>query len=288
MKCICCTNRLENKISNYTYYCDNCDYWCSSLKPNLQSEILNFENSHTENTEIDISHLDAIRLHNFNQLINHFNCFDYPVKPKILDIGCGSGLFVELLLSNGYDALGIEPNATMFKAAESRNIPIRMGFFPDVLSPKEKFEVITLNDVFEHLEHVEELLDNLHKHLTANGRIVINVPNSKGIVFNISKILVKLGISSPWDRLWQKMFYTPHLHYFSYDSLFRLLVKKGFQPVQSNVRLSTITLKGLWKRIGVDKQKHILLRLVYFVSLCCLLPILKLATPDAILITAKR
>lgn len=45
---------------------------------------------------------------------------------RIADIGCGTGLFAELFLKNGYTVTGIEPNASMRDAAEKRllNYPL--------------------------------------------------------------------------------------------------------------------------------------------------------------------
>ena len=279
---------MKPSCSDYSFYCSSCDYWASNLKPDLQSETLQISEDNSQKTsEIDIAHLDNIRQYNFDKIISQIHKIFGGKKVNILDIGCGTGLFMKMAADHGFNILGIEPNKSMFDIASARDLEVREGLFPDVLETQQKFDVIILNDVFEHLENIEELLSAISKHLSEGGQLIINLPSAKGIIFFIAKYLAIMGYRRPWDRLWQKMFYTPHLHYFSTRSLKAFLGNNGFEAHDYKVSLKTLSLGGLWKRLGVDPNSNLLERLSVYFAMCIIIPIQTIIAPDAIVLFAK-
>jgi len=286
MICLCCDKKLEAVLSDYTFYCDECTYWASNLVPHIGSKTLQIEVSDAKNTNIDISHLDYVRRPNFEKIIQYIRSAHPAEAPSILDIGCGPGLFMIIAKEQNCDVIVIEPNTLMYNAAHEKGLNVRKGFFPEQLRKNEKFDFIIMNDVFEHLENNVEFLKAIPFHLNKNGKLLINVPSAKGLVFVIGKILQRFGFSNIWDRLWQKMFYTPHLHYFTPKSLKILLHNHGFQIEENKLRLKTLSIKGLWRRLSVEPDTSILYRIFIFCSICVMVPILKIGNPDSIIITA--
>jgi hypothetical protein len=67
-------------------------------------------------------------------------------------------------------------------------------------------------------------------------------------MFQTALILYRLGIRTPFERLWQKGFASPHLHYFNEHNLKTFFEKYGFAQ-QSSMPLSYYLVSGLWKRI---------------------------------------
>jgi hypothetical protein len=68
-------------------------------------------------------------------------------------------------------------------------------------------------------------------------------------MFNLAFFLNRFGIHVPFDRLWQKGFVSPHLHYFNKHNLRLLFEKNGF-VTKAACSLPYYLMTGLWKRIS--------------------------------------
>ncbi len=113
----------------------------------------------------------------------------------VLEIGCGTGLFLAYLGAKGVsrflgidldpDLAGIVPEAVRehFQAADA------MVFVKDARARGERYDRIALFDVIEHFDPEEGriLLSGLAEILTADGRVVVKVPNA----------------ASPWGQQFQ-------------------------------------------------------------------------------------
>lgn len=237
-----------------------------------------------------ISYLDSVRIKNFNEILDRLNGLGLKANSKILDIGCATGLFLKVVKkSTPYIGFGVEPNPLMANLAQNQGLEVVNGYFPDALENKDlKFDTIIFNDVLEHIPNVNEILRDCRRALRDDGFLVINLPNSKGLFFEIAKSQAKLGFVGNWKRLWQYMFYTPHVHYFNGKSLDLLLNKEGFSNVSGPIELNVYTLDNLWRRIAIDKSNHFLLNLIYFIGLIILFPITKIFHKDIFFSVYKK
>ena len=95
---------------------------------------------------------------------------------KILDYGCGVGDYLEHMQKNGYDVLGMEPNDSARKIAQSKLGENKITS-TEIEHINGKFDVITLWHVLEHIPNLHEIIVQLKKHLKENGTLVIAVPN---------------------------------------------------------------------------------------------------------------
>ena len=66
------------------------------------------------------------------------------------------------------------------------SLPIYEGL-QEIETKKEKFDVITLWHVLEHIKDFKELLDQLKELLNENGLIILGLPNHKSLDANIFK-----------------------------------------------------------------------------------------------------
>lgn len=245
----------------WTYYCPKCDYWGSSLNPiNTTLDTDKFLDESIEN-ENPIEYLDSLRIRNFDFILNQLKNHER-IPGRLLEVGCGAGLFLDLAEKHGYTAKGIEAYPAMANSGIGRGRDIQIGMFPHCLMENELFGAIVFNDVFEHLPEVNEILAHCHRHLAHGGLLVINLPNSRGLFYQIANAAARIGYYAPWDRLWQRMFFTPHLHYFSPTSLESISNKAGFISTTKCMRLESVTIRGLWGRIKADKKTTTLQRLI--------------------------
>ena len=104
----------------------------------------------------------------------------------ILDVGCGSGSFLEALRSRGYTCLeGVDLSPAQVEAGRARGLTgIRLASAVEHLRRhSETYELVTAFNVLEHQTRSElfELLDAIHAALAPDGRLVALVPNAKGL-----------------------------------------------------------------------------------------------------------
>lgn len=95
---------------------------------------------------------------------------------SLLDVGAGTGGFLVKAKSKGWEICGIEVNN------EARNLATKKGVnlidkFNDLKD--ERFDVITLWHVLEHLPDLNETIVKLNQFLNKNGTLIIAVPNFK-------------------------------------------------------------------------------------------------------------
>lgn len=127
------------------------------------------------------------------------------LKPhsSVLDIGSGGGEFTYLMTKAGHTARGIEPNSGYAEFAKSEYaIDIQVGSVLDTLEEGDKWDVITLHHVLEHLADPVSALRRLSNGLSDEGVFVIEVPN------------VEARYHGPRRR-----FHFAHLHTFSCEGL---------------------------------------------------------------------
>jgi SAM-dependent methyltransferase len=96
---------------------------------------------------------------------------------RILDAGCGNGGNMVMLQQFGA-VTGVEPSAIAIDAARKRCPDARAihGPIPEGLPDGERFDLIALLDVLEHIEHSGAALEALRRHLAPGGQFIVTVP----------------------------------------------------------------------------------------------------------------
>ncbi|MFH1565485.1 MAG: class I SAM-dependent methyltransferase [bacterium] len=94
---------------------------------------------------------------------------------KIIEAGCAYGGLLYELQQEGYDVIGIEPDAkTADWAREKFNIDVKQGLFPDVNLPK--CDLFLAFDVLEHSYKPAEFMKKVSDILNPGGIAIIQVP----------------------------------------------------------------------------------------------------------------
>lgn len=175
---------------------------------------------------------DSTRFNFFIELIVKFFRFKRAVSIKllsrkaksILDIGSGRGymLFYLKKYFNFKKTVGTQISLPAYNF--SRNILTLEIYNQDLLkiNLKERFDIISLYHVLEHISEVEEYLLEIHKLLNKSGKLIIQVPNY-----------------SAWSRLisqkrWLALDPQHHTVFFNFKALKNLLNKHGFKVVSHN------------------------------------------------------
>ena len=97
-------------------------------------------------------------------------------EKKILDIGCGTGDFINYLKEKGWVTAGIETDSGARKIAEEKN---QQRVFENIEKLNgEKFDVITMWHVLEHIYDLNTFLKSIYTLLNDKGLLVVGVPNN--------------------------------------------------------------------------------------------------------------
>lgn len=276
-----CSSQLESGYRPWHFRCKVCGYEGSNLPPRI-----NVDSAH-ERIDEEARHagLKELRNSNFIRLLAEIKKLK-SAGSRLLEVGCAHGWFLEIAQQD-FDVLGLEPDRAIFETTSRHGLPVRNGYFPDVLGPDEAFDVIVFNDVFEHLPDIENILQHCGERLAEGGLLVLNLPNSQGTIYRLSKLLCATGFTGSFERMWQKDLPSPHLHYFNSRNLTRLLDRYDFDP-QMGGRLPAIQIKGLWSRISYAHRRIMLADIVTYFGLVLLLPFLRILPSDIIYLIAMR
>ena len=170
--CSVCESELSEGYRSWHFLCDRCGY----EKTNLKSTI----NLHSTHQLIDENSretgLKELRLSNFTKILTIIKSLK-PNGGRLLEVGCADGWFLEIA-KNDFEVLGLEADKNVFDAVYRRELPVSMGFFPDVPDESEKFDVIVFNDVIEHIPDIERILGSCHQRLNKEGLLVLTLPSS--------------------------------------------------------------------------------------------------------------
>jgi len=173
--------------------------------------------SHTDSKKSFTDKLyQIVKGYTLNKKLKLINSFKTEQK-KLLDVGCGTGDFLLNCKNNGWDVVGVEPNKNAKGIAETKLIVNGASkIYTDISEINtEKFDVITLWHVLEHVPNLEVYISNLKQLLKPNGVLVIAVPNFKSYDANYYK------------QFWAAFDAPRHLWHFSRKSIKLLFSKEN-------------------------------------------------------------
>lgn len=105
-----------------------------------------------------------------------------PSGEPVVDIGCGQGELVRLMLADGYAAEGIDVSPEQVGIAHAAGLDcVRQGDYQDFLGEcRGKLAAVTATDVLEHLskDEVLDAFDHVAAALSPGGVFVARVPNA--------------------------------------------------------------------------------------------------------------
>lgn len=136
---------------------------------------------------------------------------------SVLDVGCGTGDFLSYLKGNNYSTMGVEVSPDARALAEAKGLKVAATL--DAIPASEKFDVITLWHVLEHVPDPRHTLEQLHVRCSEDALLVIAVPDH-----------------SSWDRehygeKWAAWDVPRHLSHFRRADMKRLFEGTGFEPI---------------------------------------------------------
>lgn len=210
------TKRRFSKQDSTIFKCKICSFIFSTQigNPNFNKTLSEFEESYQQ--YFDEKETDEKNFQILLKWINHYTDF---ISPSLLDIGCGSGKFVNFLNKNGISASGIEPSKSIYSRYLSKNANFDCSQVNEYLiyNPTKNFDIITVIDVLEHIEEPLLFLNSIANLMHKDSVLFISTPD-------VNSLHQKLT-----GKYWH-YFNSYHFSLFSEKTL-RLAAKKQVYPL---------------------------------------------------------
>ncbi len=174
-----------------------------------------YEDHYSESTP---SHLFALKVFNIEKWIR---------KGRVLDIGCWSGMQLEHFRAADWECCGLELNKKAATQAASKGFHIYQTSIAEFFRTQsgQKWDVINAAYILEHITDPEEFLLSVGRHLSDDGRLVVEVPNE----FNPLQMCYQNTAGS--DAYWIAL--PDHVNYFNREGIGRLFERTGWKVVHA-------------------------------------------------------
>lgn len=178
------------------------------------------------------------RIYTFSKLLDSLARFT-PDSGRLLDIGCYTGVFLDVARERGWQTFGVEPSTWAAGKARERghtviNAPLRKAGLTE-----ESFDVITIWDVIEHLHDPLGQLREAFRLLKPGGTLGLSTMNAGSLFAKIT------GRHWPW---YMRM----HFYYFTPGSITRMLKAAGFEVLQIERHKRIVSLRYLLEKAAAS------------------------------------
>ncbi|MEZ4968597.1 MAG: class I SAM-dependent methyltransferase [Flavobacteriaceae bacterium] len=272
--------KIKYQLKFNVYECAHCGFqFCpdATFNKSLVSDL---------NEETREKALINLRKGNFQHIIASIKK-NKDIKTKGLEVGPGYGWFLEVCRDHSISCLGIEPETRFNEHYQKEGLQVKNGFFPQDLQEESDFDFIAYNDVLEHLPDLNGIMEANYGLLNPEGLLIINLPQQDGLIYFISKMAYRLGVKSLMDRMWQFNFHSPHMSYFTKQTLSKLAEEHNFEAVAS-FPLKTINISEISDRIDQDNQQGTLAKIAAKIGVFILFPFLQIFPDTRCFIFRKK
>lgn len=155
---------------------------------------------------------------------------------KLLDVGCGVGMFLKKFKELGAEVYGID--------IDEKKIEIAKEIYKNVeIAPSEKmpfkrnlFDIVWLHEVIEHVDNDQETIKECFRVLKPHGKLVIFAPNklwlfeTHGIYLGGKYIFGNIPLVTYLPRFLYKKI-TPHVRNYYKKDLYKLLNISSYKKI---------------------------------------------------------
>lgn len=172
---------------------------------------------------------------------------------SVLDIGCGSGTFLQRLKKDiGSKVKGLEFNTKALEECHKKGIEVYPVPIQEFSKSDEKFDVITYFEVLEHIDSPLDFIESSLKSLKPGGKLIIGVPNNSPyyLCFDIGDTL---NLPPHHAGLWSRTAFESLRNYLPVN-----LIKISESEIPSPIKYLYYFAKGAYNRIfGLNPRSWI-------------------------------
>ena len=239
---------IDNTVSKEQFEikeCESCGFNYTDPRPKAEELGRYYESvdyvSHSDTSKGLVNFLyQKVKKHTLRKKVGLINSLSK--KGYILDIGSGTGDFLNACKTNGWKTMGVEPSKNARDLSiKKHQLVIKEESEIETIEEKS-FEIISLWHVLEHVPDLNNRIKEIDKLLKKDGRVIIAVPNRMSYD------------AERYQKNWAGYDVPRHLYHFSPNDIKKLFGNYGFQIEQVKPMLfdayyvSMLSEKIKWKK----------------------------------------
>ncbi|MEZ5198249.1 MAG: class I SAM-dependent methyltransferase [Bacteroidales bacterium] len=144
----------------------------------------------------------------------------YVQSGNVIDIGCGTGQFLNELKIQDFNVTGIEPNETA-RGIAIKNFGLTV-YNEEMIDEMNEgsFQIISLWHALEHVEDLDRRIIQLRKLLSPDGVVIVAVPNPDS------------WDAKHYNNFWAAFDLPRHLYHFNFAAIQNVFSKFGFKIIE--------------------------------------------------------
>ena len=223
-----CIDHSTSKEKFTIVSCETCDFTFTNPRPKDNSLGEYYKSdmyiSHTNNTKGIFNWMyHKVRKYAIGTKLNLLKKTSN--KKNHLDIGCGTGEFLNACKNAGYDTKGIEPSKLARQQA-IKNFDLLVSENTNLDQFENgQFDSISMWHVLEHVPSINKTIKELKRILSEKGKVIIAVPNHKSFD------------AQHYKEYWAGWDVPIHLWHFSKSSIEQLFIKYDFKLIETKPML---------------------------------------------------
>ncbi|KPK87686.1 MAG: hypothetical protein AMS27_01765 [Bacteroides sp. SM23_62_1] len=181
-----------------------------------------------------------------------------PGKGKYLDIGCGGGNVLYQARKDGWEVKGIEISPPFAEYVRERfNIEVDIADFMEYDTTKEKYDLVSVRHVLEHLPDSLLAMRKIYELLKDDGFAHLEFPNIKSITHRLKRFLSVTGIHK---KKYGPSFLPGHCNEFSKATFVYLLNKTGFQLIRWETYSFKPLMNNIYNRVHIGGKARTIIK----------------------------
>jgi len=244
-----CTDHSTSKEKFTIVSCETCDFKFTNPRPKDKSLGSYYKSdkyiSHTNNKKGLFNWMyHTVRKYSITTKLNLLKKISK--NKNHLDIGCGTGEFLNACKNSGFKTEGIEPSKlAREQAIKNYNLSVTHNTELDQFKSSQ-FDTISMWHVLEHIPELNKTIREFNRILNKNGKVIIAVPNHNS-----------------WDAKYYKEYWagwdTPiHLWHFSKLSIEKIFKIHDFKLIEKKPMLfDSYYVSLLSEEFKTGKKKYV-------------------------------
>lgn len=233
---------LNSKHKNLVakHFDNSSDYWLNLYKERPKDNLKNYI----------MRRRKEIVLSKINEYINH----NYPIR--VLDVGCGAGIYIKEFVQNGFITYGVDISRIMIEkglmnleVSKKSKIKISVADAENLPFKKDSFDLIVAIGLLEYLPDNKKALSEFERLLKRNGILIFTIPNLIKLSYIFDPYYYLIRIFALIKFLFRKNHTKKEISHsdFSHNNNFtnKRYLKKDIQRLLNNTKLQKKEVCGI-------------------------------------------
>lgn len=200
------------------------------------------ENSTTKNKwRLDKESLQVRDYRDTKRLLSEI----FPEKGTLVEIGSGMGYLLNFFREDGWNAVGVDPNAGLCMYARKQlGLTVIAGTLHEANFKSEYADVVAMMHVIEHVPDPMSIFREVYRVLKPGGCFVVETPRYDTLMFKL------------FGRRERSLSCDGHIYFFTTNTLARMARNAGFNVIRTDYVGRSLTLERLLYNIGVMSKSN--------------------------------